>query len=403
VLAFAPLLAWTFLVAAPSGAPAQTTGAVAQAAANAPQAAAASAGASEAANAGPDAGAQAAGAGSDEATAKELPEAKPLELRTSIDHPQITLGQTFQLVLDIVHDPADTYALPLDLGETLGKGSLELRGEPQLSRTPPAPGAPGARTIISIPLTDVASMKPTLPELVLEVQGPSGARHLHVQPSQTLSVDSLVAKEGEPNQEHAHHGPKPPEQITVRSYLWLWILLVLAAVAAAILVVRMLRARAEAEARAPPPPEPEDVEAQRRLLDLRRRAPWKDGQGRAAIFELSEIVRTYLGKRLGFNAVDLTSEELLLALAQKQAPGLDLPRFTERVQWEDLVKFAKLEPESGECELALDAAGELVERTRSRLAAIRNADLVGTPSNFVGTPTIGTPTNPPPGAGGAAP
>jgi len=333
-------------------------------------------------------------------TDKDIPDAHPIALRAQLDHQEITLGQSFALVIDVVHDPADTYSLQPGLAEALSKGSLELRGEPQIARAVIAADAgvaASARTTLTLPLADVASMKPSLPALDLDVQGPSGPRKLHL-PEQALSVESLVAKEGEPNPEHAHHGPKPPEQITVRSYLWLWLLLAIAAVAAGMVAFNKYRKRAAEKAAEPPPPERPDSEAQRRLKDLRDRAPWSTGQGRAAIFELSEIVRTYLGKQLDFNAVDLTSEELLLALGSRAAPvpGLDLLDFAERIRWEDLVKFAKLEPTAAECVNAVESAGNLVEQTRSRMEMQRHADLAAAEKSgtqTVGTQTIGTPTN----------
>ena len=73
----------------------------------------------------------------------------------------------------------------------------------------------------------------------------------------------------------------------------------------------------------PPPGAPEARSGRADSAELRQRAPWDKGEGRAAIFELSEIVRVYLGKQLAFNAIDLTSEELLhaLRLAQSRSPG----------------------------------------------------------------------------------
>ena len=65
------------------------------------------------------------------------PEAHPIGLKAASDHPQITLGESFNYVIEVVHDSADTYALPQAstmLAAALGKGSLELRGEPTVTR-----------------------------------------------------------------------------------------------------------------------------------------------------------------------------------------------------------------------------------------------------------------------------
>ena len=102
-----------------------------------------------------------------------------------------------------------------------------------------------------------------------------------------------------------------------------------------------------------------------RLLALKQRRPWDRGQGRAAVFELSEIVRAYLGRRLSFDALDLTSEELLATLHRRRILGLDLQELSDELSWQDLVKFAKAEPSAEECERAIDRAASLVDRTRA--------------------------------------
>jgi hypothetical protein len=281
-------------------------------------------------------------------------------------------GRPFHYRIEIAHEPADAYALPADVGEQLAKGSLQLQGEPAVSRE--ASPEQGTRTTFDLTLVVNSSLKPEIPELRLLVQGPAGPRQLTV-PSQPVEVKSLVEAEGAGSAEHAHHGPKPPEPVWVRSWLWAWLLLGLAALAAlAVLVRRWLARRAALAALPPPPPTPHD-EAFRRLKALRLRAPWTRGEGRLAIFELSEIVRSYLGARLGFHAVDLTSEELVRDLAGRPLPGLDLKDFAARLQWEDLVKFARTEPTPQECLEAIEAAGVLVERTQERMVRGRHADL----------------------------
>ena len=102
-----------------------------------------------------------------------------------------------------------------------------------------------------------------------------------------------------------------------------------------------------------------------RLLALKQRRPWDRGQGRAAVFELSEIVRAYLGRRLRFDALDSTTEELLSELRRRRILGLDLLELSEELSWQDLVKFAKAEPTADECERAIDRAASLVDRTRA--------------------------------------
>ena len=43
----------------------------------------------------------------------------------------------------------------------------------------------------------------------------------------------------------------------------------------------------------------------------------------------------------------------------------------EQLSWEDLVKFARVEPSAEECLAAIDASSALVERTQARLVRER--------------------------------
>ena len=88
-----------------------------------------------------------------------------------------------------------------------------------------------------------------------------------------------------------------------------------------------------------------------------------------------QILRTYLGKRLAFNAVDLTNDELLCALRDRRPAGLDLDALAERLSWEDLVKFAKMEPLGAECSLAVEEARALVALLQPKLETTRTSPL----------------------------
>src|SRR5207248_2207917 len=137
-------------------------------------------------------------------------------------------------------------------------------------------------------LADYGTLQPRVPDLTLAVSGPGGPRQLSVR-GRPLKFRSLVQEEGEPTPERAHHGPKPPVPVTVRSFLWA-VVLGGATLAAALFFGfrRWKRSRRAAQEQAPEP-FADDV-ALERLAALRGAAPWSRGEGRAAIFALSEIV-----------------------------------------------------------------------------------------------------------------
>lgn len=287
-----------------------------------------------------------------------LPEASPLALEVHADPEEVTLGEHIAVRIAVEHDARDVYSLPAVDPAPLATPA----GAPAPASRREELGSGKARTVFELTLADYGTLQPRLPDLTLAVSGPDGARQLSVR-GRPLKFRSLVEEEAQGSPERAHHGPKPPVAAYVPSFLWAWLLggLVLAATLF-VLWRRWRRTRA-------PGPEaaPEaffDDVALERLGALRAQAPWARGGGRAAIFTLSEIVRAYLGARLQFNALDLTSEEFVAELRRRRLIGLDLAELIEEVRWEDLVKFAKLEPTAEECLRGVDGAESLIRHTR---------------------------------------
>ncbi len=287
---------------------------------------------------------------------------RPKHFSASLDKQRITLGEPFTLTLEITHAAADTYALP----QPLTVGELSLRGQPGVARQATPEG--DAVTTFKLPLVDLKTLDPRVPDLTLAVDGPEGARTFTV-PGRALTLASVIEPDGPDGKKSKEVGPRAPKRpvpIFIKS--WLWAVLLASAIVFGVLLYLAAKLGKKAkEARdlrnIPLPPEAAD-EALHRIAMLRARKPWEKGLGRAAIFELSEIVRVYLGRRLSFDTLDLTSDELLTELRRRRILGLDLSELTEELQWEDLVKFAKLEPTGPECSEALEKAKELIDRTR---------------------------------------
>lgn len=137
----------------------------------------------------------------------------------------------------------------------------------------------------------------------------------------------------------------------------------------AFLVMRWLR-RERPKPPAPPPRPPWEV-ALEALSEVRR----KDlvGQGRATehFAEVSFAVRRYLGDLYGFDGLESTTGEALIALGHvrggphampRPVPDLfeQIERFLRRA---DLVKFANLSPTVAECVSVLETGEQIVRRT----------------------------------------
>jgi hypothetical protein len=151
-----------------------------------------------------------------------------------------------------------------------------------------------------------------------------------------------------------------------RRPLPLWARVALAAAAAVALVALLawlarswLRRRSEAERRLPA-----HVRALRDLAALRASDLLRTGRVKEYHVRLTELLRRYLGERCGFEALDLTTSELLERLARELPEETDeLGRILEA---SDLVKFARVTPGPGAPEELLEASVQMVERTRPR-------------------------------------
>ena len=344
--------------AAPSGAPTSAASAAPSGAASAAASAAPSGAASAAPGAGPAPGALSATPAPAAPAAAGLPEAAPLGLDVQVAPEELSLGEHVVVRIAVDHDLRDVYALP-----AFDPAPLAVPQGAPPPRVQREEVAGHARTVFEFALADYGSLTPRLPDLTLHVTGPGGERALTIR-GRPLKFRSLLKEEGAAANDEAHHGPKPPLPVLVRSLLWLWILLGAAFLAGSALFLRyMLKKKQLPKEKLPALVEADD-RALQQLAALRLDAPWKRGEGRAAIFRLSEIVRGYLGARLQFNALDLTSEEFIAGLQRRRLMGLDLAELAEEVRWEDLVKFARLEPTPEECLRGLSRAESLVRHTR---------------------------------------
>jgi hypothetical protein len=137
----------------------------------------------------------------------------------------------------------------------------------------------------------------------------------------------------------------------------------LAALAALVWLVRRLRARGGRAAAAKPPPPPH-VAAAAALAELARRRLPQAGAFVEHYTALAAIVRTYVERRFGLRAPEMTTEEFLAAGARdaRLVPthrGLLREFLTEC----DLVKFARHRPTVHDGERALAAAVRFVDET----------------------------------------
>lgn len=100
-----------------------------------------------------------------------------------------------------------------------------------------------------------------------------------------------------------------------------------------------------------------------KLQTLKERKLWQAGMVKEYHSDISEILREYLEKRYGFNALEQVSDEILLAMKDRVNEEL-LRKLRKILELSDLAKFAKFQPLPDENEQSLNFAFELVNATK---------------------------------------
>jgi hypothetical protein len=287
------------------------------------------------------------------------PDAPSLRVETWKDgvvvvNPQVKVGEPFHVVITAAPRPDVVVGMPA----ALDAGKLEITDRDEA--TVPGSGErifdltvvawePGKQEFPPLPITYVA-------------KGQSELREIRSAP---FEIDVLAVV----GDESAELRPlAPPVPVYERDYT----LVKLAAAAAgallvagvvALLVRSARRRRRVAAAAAVVDLRPAHEIALEKLAALSSGPLLGDDDRRPYYFALTEIVREYLGRRYGFAALDMTSQELLDAVAAVPEAA---PIRGELEGWLgacDLVKFARVPASRDEAAGALERARALVETT----------------------------------------
>lgn len=112
-----------------------------------------------------------------------------------------------------------------------------------------------------------------------------------------------------------------------------------------------------------PAPNPYEV-AISALNRLKARKLWEKGMEKEYFTDLTDILRSYLDKRFGINAMEMTSREIIQKLAENPEIKDKRDYFRQILSMADFVKFAKVRPLPADNILAFDNAVKFVEETK---------------------------------------
>jgi hypothetical protein len=160
---------------------------------------------------------------------------------------------------------------------------------------------------------------------------------------------------------------KPIEEPYTFGEILPWILLGLTVLAIIILLIVYLNKRKAKQplfGRKPKPLPPPDVEAITKLEELRHARVWQSGKVKEYYSQLTDIMRNYLNRRFGFDALEMTSDEIVEELANHQVNEEVKEKLKGMLMLADLVKFAKAQPTPLENDLSLDHSLDFVKETK---------------------------------------
>lgn len=162
-----------------------------------------------------------------------------------------------------------------------------------------------------------------------------------------------------------------------RWVLWLILAIVLIAVAV-YFILRYYKPQAIGITPVAQPEIPPYEKAMQELQELRDMKLWQQGQEKQYYTRLVDILREYIDGRFDINAMEMTSSEIISALAHNKDTKEVNRYLNEVLSMADFVKFAKMRPLPDDNEQVMRQAYEFVELTKPQPQPIEMDDEVKT-------------------------
>lgn len=144
----------------------------------------------------------------------------------------------------------------------------------------------------------------------------------------------------------------------------LWILLALAVIGLSVFVYFKWLRKGKIPLIPVKKPVPPYQEAMQALQQLRSQQLCERGEEKEYYTRLTEILRVYLDKRFGINAMEMTSSEIRHALHSNDETRISEPLMASVLETADFVKFAKVRPLPDDNVKAFNSATRFIEDTK---------------------------------------
>lgn len=156
--------------------------------------------------------------------------------------------------------------------------------------------------------------------------------------------------------------------------LWLCLVPILALIIIFFMALRICTTRTFIRRIKVRPPTPPQVAALAAIDTLRSRSADDHGQ-KAFYMELTDVLRSYVADRYGFNAREMTTEEIVAHL-EKTGDTEAIEELKSVLSTADLVKFAKYQASSAETDRNVHQVADYVESTKVEPSAEENVEKI---------------------------
>lgn len=158
---------------------------------------------------------------------------------------------------------------------------------------------------------------------------------------------------------------------------WVWILLGLLLIAALVVAYCVMTKRVRIQIAPPQRPIPPYQLAMESLNKLKEEKLCEKGQEKEYYTRLTDILRIYLERRFGINAMEMTSSQIIKSLYANDETKRPISYMKQILEVADFVKFAKVRPLPDDNVKSFNSAVEFVEATKPVVQTDENKE----PSN----------------------
>ncbi len=283
------------------------------------------------------------------------------KLTNAVDTTLVTVGDHIRLTVTVEHAAGARVVWP----DSVSLAPFEVLGVQTIP--PPAAGDP-VRTAVVFTLAAFELGELEIPSFDIVVEGPGET--IQTLPTDRFGVEVVSVGQDETGDIRTIRGPMeiPIGALTIG----LWLLAFLALVLLAVWLYRRSKNRPGGPYAEPPAPlRPAEEVALEALARIAASDQLLRGEVKEYHIDVSDVLRHYVEARFGVPALEMTTREVMEGLDRSDAEGdfrTGLLRFLSRC---DLVKFAKVRPDSEESQAVLELGRELVRTGGPRPAATR--------------------------------